>query len=146
MIKIIREKYKKYLAVRILVVITVVLSSIVIMLPILKLAEQFGVNIKGNTGLNFKVSVGNIFFFFLFGVCSIAIIWLAQKYIHQKPFSQLGFKSKFWRDMFFGFLLGVLIVAVKNIIYGLNAEIVEYNPIAIPDNISTITYIRHYTS
>jgi len=140
----VREKYKKYLAVKIFVVITVVLFSVAIMLPIVKLAGFFGINIQENTGLNFKPSFGLVFFFFLFGICSIIIIWLAQKYIHKKPFSQLGFRPKIGRNIFFGFLFGVIIVSVKYIIYALNAGTVEYNPITVPDDVSFITYIGYY--
>ncbi len=144
MVKYIREKYKKYLAVKILVVITVVFLSVAIMLPLVKLAALFGINIQENVGLNFKPSFGLIFFFFLFGICSIIIICLAQKYIHQKPLSQLGFKSKIGRDLFLGFLLGVIIVASKNIIYGISAKTIEYNPINVPDSVSFLTYFGYY--
>lgn len=144
MMKLVREKYKKYLSVKILVVVIVVVSSVAIMLPLIKLASIFGINVQENTGLNFKPNFGIIFFFFLFGICSILIIWLAQKYIHQKPLSQLGFNSKIGRDLFFGFLLGLIVVASINIIYGISAEKIEYNPVIVPDNISLITYIGYY--
>lgn len=144
MVKMIREKYKKYLAVKILVVVMVVFLSVAIMLPLVKLASLFGINIQENTGLNFKPSFGLIFFFFLFGICSITIIWLAQKYIHQKPLSQLGFKPKIVRNLFFGFIFGVIIVASKNIIYGISAETIEYNPITVPDSVSFLTYVGYY--
>jgi len=144
MIKWIQEKYKKYLTVKILIVITVVFLSVAIMLPLMKLAESFGVNIQGNTGLNFNPSFGHIFFFFLFGICSVIIIWIAQKYIHKKPLSQLGFKSKIWKNLLFGFLFGATMIIVKNIIYGLSAETIEYNPVIIPDNVSNITYLGYY--
>lgn len=144
MMKLVREKYKKYLSVKILVVVIVVVSSVAIMLPLIKLASIFGINVQENTGLNFKPNFGIIFFFFLFGICSILIIWLAQKYIHQKPISQLGFNSKIGRDLFFGFLLGLIVVASINIIYGISAEKIEYNPVIVPDNISLITYIGYY--
>ncbi|MBU3661241.1 MAG: CPBP family intramembrane metalloprotease [Flavobacteriales bacterium] len=144
MMKLVREKYKKYLSVKILVVVIVVVSSVAIMLPIIKLASIFGINVQENTGLNFKPNFGIIFFFFLFGICSILIIWLAQKYIHQKPLSQLGFNSKIGRDLFFGFFLGLIVVASINIIYGISAEKIEFNPVIVPDNISLITYIGYY--
>lgn len=144
MIKILREKYKKYLVVKILVVITVVLLSVGIIAPLVKLAALFGINIQENTGLNFKPSLGLIFFTFLFGLCSFIVIWLAQRYIHQKPLSQLGFKSKIGRDVFLGFLIGIIIVSAKYIIYGISAKTIEYNPITVPNDVSIITYIGYY--
>jgi hypothetical protein len=144
MIKLVREKYKKHLAFKILMVVIVVLSSVAIMLPLMQLAAIFGINVRENTGINFKPDFGSIFFFFLFGILSIIIIWLAQKYIHQKPLRELGFSSKIGRDLFFGFLLGIIIVAIINIIYGLSAETIEYIPITVPDNISVVSYIGYY--
>jgi len=144
MIKLVREKYKKHLAFKILMVVIVVLSSVAIMLPLMQLAAIFGINVRENTGINFKPDFGSIFFFFLFGILSIIIIWLAQKYIHQKPLRELRFSSKIGRDLFFGFLLGIIIVAIINIIYGLSAETIEYIPITVPDNISVVSYIGYY--
>jgi hypothetical protein len=84
MVEKIRISYNKYLSVKIITVTIVVFLSVTVMLPIIKIAELFGVNIRENTGLNFEVTFGNVFFFFLFGICSVGIIWLAQKYIHKK--------------------------------------------------------------
>jgi membrane protease YdiL (CAAX protease family) len=144
MIKLVREKYNKYLAFKIFVVVIVVLSSVAIMIPLMQLAAIFGINVRENTGINFNPNFGSIFFFFLFGILSIIIIWLAQKYIHQKPLRELGFRSKIGRDLFFGFLLGIIIVTIINIIYGISAETIECIPITVPDSISLVSYIGYY--
>ncbi len=144
MTKLIQKRHFKCLFFKILIVFFVTFLSVAIMLPLVKLAALLGINIKENTGLNFKPSLGVVFFFFLFGFCSIAIVWLAQKYIHKKPLRQLGFSAKVRRDLFFGFLLGIFIIGIKNIIYGLNAETIEITRIAIPNNISPLTYIGYY--
>jgi len=110
---------------------------------LIKIAEQFGINIRENTGLNFDVSFGNVFFFFLFGICSIGIIWLAQKYIHQKKFSELGFKSKIWTTLFIGFVIGAILVSLKYLVLIFNAETVNYSPI-VSSNIPILTYLGYY--
>lgn len=124
-------------------VIVIVFLSVAIMLPLIKIAEQFGINIRENTGLNFDVSIGNVFFFFLFGICSIGIIWLAQKYIHQKKFSELGFKSKIWPTLFIGFVIGAILVSLKYLVLIVDAETVNYSPI-VSSNIPILTYLGYY--
>ena len=138
-----KKKYQRYLAVKMITVIVIVFLSVAIMLPLIKIAEQFGINIRENTGLNFDVSFGNVFFFFLFGICSIGIIWLAQKYIHQKKFSELGFKSKIWTTLFIGFVIGAILVSLKYLVLIFNAETVNYSPI-VSSNIPILTYLGYY--
>lgn len=137
------KKYRETLAVKIITVLVVVFLSIAIMLPLVKLAEQFGINIRENTGLNFDVSFGNVFFFFLFGVCSIGIIWGAQKYIHKKKLSELGFKSKIWTTLIVGFVIGTLLVSLKYLVLILNAESVNYISVVNTDA-PLLTYIGYY--
>lgn len=138
-----KKIYQRYLAVKMITVIVIVFLSVAIMLPLIKIAEQFGINIRENTGLNFDVSFGNVFFFFLFGICSIGIIWLAQKYIHQKKFSELGFKSKIWTTLFIGFVIGAFLVSLKYLVLIFNAETVNYSPI-VSSNIPILTYLGYY--
>jgi membrane protease YdiL (CAAX protease family) len=138
-----KKIYQRYLAVKMITVIVIVFLSVAIMLPLIKIAEQFGINIRENTGLNFDVSFGNVFFFFLFGICSIGIIWLAQKYIHQKKFSELGFKSKIWTTLFIGFVIGAILVSLKYLVLIFNAETVNYSPI-VSSNIPILTYLGYY--
>jgi len=138
-----KKLYHRYLAVKMITVIVIVFLSVAIMLPLIKIAEQFGINIRENTGLNFDVSFGNVFFFFLFGICSIGIIWLAQKYIHQKKFSELGFKSKIWTTLFFGFVTGAILVSLKYLVLIFNAETVNYVPI-VSSNIPILNYLGYY--
>ena len=138
-----KKIYQRHLSVKMITVIVIVFLSVAIMLPLIKIAEQFGINIRENTGLNFDVSFGNVFFFFLFGICSIGIIWLAQKYIHQKKFSELGFKSKIWTTLFIGFVIGAILVSLKYLVLIFNAETVNYSPI-VSSNIPILTYLGYY--
>jgi hypothetical protein len=54
-----------------------------------------------------KVDFANVFFFFLFGASSIAIIWLAQKYLHKRSLADLGFRTKILKLSFIGFVMAV---------------------------------------
>ena len=135
--------HSKYLIVKIATVIVVVFLSVAIMLPLIKLAELFGINIRQNTGLNFEVSLGNVFFFFLFGICSIGIIWSAQKFIHKKKITELGFQSKLWPTLLIGFVIGVLLVSLKYLVLILNAESVGYNSV-VNSETPLLTYIGYY--
>jgi len=135
--------YNKYLFIKIITVTVVVFFSIAILLPIIKFAELFGINIRENTGLNFEVTFGNVFFFFFFGICSIGIIWLAQKYIHEKKLSELGFRGKVWSPVLIGFFIGAILVSIKNIVLILNAETVSYEKVS-SENISVLSYIGYY--
>lgn len=143
MIEKLRVIHNKYLIAKIFTVILVVLLSVAIMLPLVKLAEQFGINIRENTGLNFDVSFGNIFFFFLFGICSIGIIWSAQKFIHKKHITELGFKAKIWPTLLVGFVIGSLLVSLKYIVLILNANSVSYN-FLLHSGIPLWSYIGYY--
>ncbi len=143
MIEKFRKYYKEKLWVKIVTVTIVVLLSVVILVPLIKIAELFGINIKENAGLNFKVTYGNVFFFFLFGACSIAIIWLAQKHIHEKPLSELGFRRKIWLPTLIGFIIGAILVSMRYILLIINAETVTITNV-IPENVSLITYLGYY--
>ena len=138
-----RKLYKEKLWLKIVTVILIVLLSVAIMFPLVKIAELFGINMKGNAGLNFKVTFGNIFFFFLFGVCSISIIWLAQKYIHKKRLSELGFRGKIGLPLLIGFLVGAVLVSINYIILILNAEIVTITNV-FPEDVSLLSYVGYY--
>lgn len=135
--------YKRNLYVKIITVTIVVFVSFAVMLPLIKIAELFGVNIRENTGLNFDVTFGNVFFFFLFGICSIGIIWLAQKYIHRKKLSELGFRGKIWATILIGFIIGAILVSIKNAVLILSAENVEYTKVT-SENISILSYLGYY--
>ena len=143
MINKLKKLYHNYLAVKIITVIVIVFLSVAIMLPLIKIAAFFGVNIRENTGLNFDVTFGNGFFFFLFGICSIGVIWLAQKYIHQKKISELGFKSKIWTTLFIGFVVGAILVSLRYLVLIANAEKVSFNPIDCT-KIPVLTYLGYY--
>ncbi|MES2589298.1 MAG: type II CAAX endopeptidase family protein [Bacteroidota bacterium] len=136
-----RKIYKNYLFIKIITVTLTVFFSVAIMLPIIFIAELFGFKI--NSGQNFDVSFGNAFFFFLFGLCSIGIIWLAQKYIHQKKLSELGFQGEIWRTMLIGFIIGAILVLLKYIVLILSAENVKFIKV-IPKDISILTYLAYY--
>lgn len=138
-----RQAYNKSLTVKIITVVLVVFLSVAVMLPLLKLAEVFGVNIREHTGTNFKVQFGNVFFFTLFGVCSLIIIWLAQKFIHQKKFSELGFTKNAASTLLVGFVLGVVVVSIKFAIMMFFADEVDPEP-AFGTNVSPFSYIGYY--
>jgi membrane protease YdiL (CAAX protease family) len=143
MIEKFRKLYKEKLAVKIVTVTFVVLASVAIMLPILKLAELFGINIRENVGLKFKVTVGNVFFFFLFGACSIMVIWLAQKYIHKKSLAELGFRGKIWSPIGIGFIVGAILVSIRYFVLIINAESVTFTNV-IPEDVPILTYLGYY--
>ena len=124
-------------------VTVIVFLSVAIMLPLIIIAEQFGIDIRENTGLNFDVSFGNVFFFFLFGICSIGIIWLAQKYIHKKKLSELGFQGKIWSTILIGFIVGAILVFLKYLVLILSAENVKFIKV-IPADIPILTYLAYY--
>lgn len=138
-----RTAYKNHLFIKIITVTLVVFFSVAIMVPVIIIAELFGINIRENTGQNFDVAFGNVFFFFLFGLCSIGIIWLAQKYIHQKKLSELGFQGKIWRTILIGFIVGAILVSLKYFVLILSAEHVKYIKV-IPTDISILTYLAYY--
>tara|TARA_B110000238_G_C16063070_1_gene411429 strand:+ start:229 stop:1134 length:906 start_codon:yes stop_codon:yes gene_type:complete len=143
MLEKLRTAYDNYLYVKLITVTIIVFLSVAVMLPLIKIAELFGINIRGNTGLNFDVSFGNVFFFFLFGICSIGIIWLAQKHIHKKKLSELGFQRKIWSPILIGFIIGAILVSLQNIVLILNAENVEYIKVVSTD-ISILSYLGYY--
>ncbi|WP_294669784.1 CPBP family intramembrane glutamic endopeptidase [uncultured Fluviicola sp.] len=138
-----RTVYRNYLFIKIITVILVVFFSVAIIVPLIRIAELFGINIREHTGVNFDVSFGNVFFFFLFGLCSIGIIWFAQKYIHQKKLSELGFQGKIWRTLLIGFIVGAILVSLKNSVLILSAENVKYVKV-IPTDVSFLTYLAYY--
>jgi len=141
--KKLKNAYDNFLSIKLIMVTIVVFLSFAVMLPIIKIAELFGIKIRENTGLNFEVTFGNVFFFFLFGICSIGIIWLAQKYIHQKKLSELGFQGKILSPIIIGFIIGAILVSLKNIVLILNAENVEYVKVVSKES-SILSYLGYY--
>lgn len=138
-----RKLYSEKLWVKIITVTLVVFLSVAVMLPLVKIAELFGINIRENANLNFKVTFGSVFTFFLFGVCTITIIWLAQKYIHKKTLSELGVSRKIWLPSLIGFIVGVTIAAIRYFVLIVNAKNVTYTNV-IPEDISLFTYTGYY--
>lgn len=143
MLEKLRTLYEKKLVIKVLTVLLVVFFSIAIMIPLLSLAELFGVNVRENANINLKVDFANIFFFFLFGACSVTIIWLAQKYLHSKELVELGFRSKIFKPFIFGFILGAFQIGLEYFIFILFADKVEYTSV-IPSNVSLLSYIGYY--
>ncbi len=138
-----RTLYETKLYLKLITVFLVVFASIAIMIPIIQFALLFGVDIMKDNNVRMKVDFGNVFFFFLFGACSMTIIWLAQKYIHQKTLADLGFRSNLLKLFFIGFMVGVFMHGLEYLVLGMNAGEVKFVSI-IPNNISIVSYIGYY--
>jgi membrane protease YdiL (CAAX protease family) len=138
-----RTLYNEKLYVKLITVFLVVFSSIAIMIPLIKLASLFGVDVMNDNNIRMKVNFGNVFFFFLFGACSITIIWLAQKYLHKRTLADLGFRTKVLKPFFIGFMIGVFMSGLKYLVLGLSAAEVNFISI-VPNNVSIPEYIGYY--
>lgn len=138
-----RKHYEEKLYVKIITVIVVVLLAMSVMLPLVLVAELFGVNLRENNGTNLKVSFANIILFFLFVCCATFVIWAAQKYIHKAKLFDLGFRTKFFKFILIGFTVGVVKTAVGYGVLILNASNVTYTSV-IPSDVSSLTYIGYY--
>lgn len=125
-------------------VFLVVLSSIAILIPIIQLALLFGVDLMKDNGVRMKADFGNAFFFFLFGACSIAIIGLAQKYLHKRTLADLGFRTNLLKLFFIGFLVGVFMYGLEYLVLGISAQEVKFVSV-IPNNSSIPAYIGYYS-
>jgi membrane protease YdiL (CAAX protease family) len=143
MIEKFRKIYKEKLWVKIVTVTLVVIISVAVMLPIVKIAELFGINFRDNASVNFKVTFSYIFFFFLLGVCTITTIWLAQKYIHKKSLSELGLSRKIWLPAIIGFVIGTIIFSLKYFILYLNGASLTFTKV-ISEDVTLITYLGYY--
>lgn len=142
-----RTLCEEKLSLKLITVFLVVLASLAIMIPIVQLALLFGVDLMKNNGVRMRVDFGSVFFFFLFGACSIAIIWLAQKYLHKKSLADLGFRTKILSttaNFFIGFIVGVLIPGLEYLVLGISAQEVKFVSV-IPNNISIPAYIGYYS-
>lgn len=138
-----RLLYEKKLSLRLITVFLVVVASIAVMIPIVQLASMFGIDLMKDNGVQMKVDFGNVFFFSLFGTCSIVIIWLAQKYLHKSTLVVLGFRSNLFKFFFIGFLIGLFMYALEYLVLGMSAGTVKFVSV-IPDNISVPNYIGYY--
>lgn len=143
MIEKFNKHYEKHLILRVITVIGVVMASMVIMLPLLKIAELFGINLRENGGLNLKVDLPNLIFFLLFVTCTTLVIWVAQKYIHGTKLIDLGFRTKVFKTVMIGFLFGILQTALGYGLMAMTANNVTYTSV-IPDDIEILTYIGYY--
>ena len=138
-----RDMYKEKLSVKIVTVTLVVLLKVAVMVLLIKVAELFDVNIRGNTGLNFKVTFGIVFTFFLLGVCTTTIIWLAQKYIHKKTLSELGLNRKIWLPSLIGFILGTIMFSLRYVFFYFKGADITFTKI-ISEDVPLITYLGYY--
>lgn len=139
-----RTLYEEKLYIKLITVFLVVLSSLAILIPIVELALLFGVDLMKDNGVRMKVDFGNVFFFFLFVACSIAIIWLAQKYIHKRTLADLGFRTKILTLFFIGFSVGVFMYGLEYLVLGISAGEVKFVSV-IPSNSSIPAYIGYYS-
>lgn len=138
-----RTLYEKKLSIKLITVFLVVVASIAVMIPIVQLALLFGVDLMKNNNVQMKVDFGTVFFFFLFGTCTIVIIWLAQKYLHKRSLADLGFRTKILKLSFIGFVIGVFMVGLEYLVLGMSAGLVKFVSV-IPSNISIPAYIGYY--
>ncbi|WP_341905716.1 CPBP family intramembrane glutamic endopeptidase [Fluviicola taffensis] len=132
---------------KLITVFLVVLSSLAILIPIVQLALLFGVDLMKEHDVRMKVEFGNVFFFFLFGACSIAIIGLAQKYLHKRTLADLGFRTNglsTTADFFIGFMVGVFMFGLEYLVLGISAGEVKFVSV-IPNKISIPAYIGYYS-
>ncbi len=129
---------------KLITVFLVVLASLAILIPIVQLALLFGVDLMKAHDVRMKVEFGNVFFFFLFGACSIAIIWLAQKYLHKRTLADLGFRTKILTLFFIGFLVGVFMFGLEYLVLGISAQEVKFVSV-IPGNSSIPAYLGYYS-
>jgi membrane protease YdiL (CAAX protease family) len=139
-----RTLYEEKLYIKLITVFLVVLASLAILIPIVQLALLFGLDLMKEHDIRMKVEFGTVFFFFLFGTCSIGIIWLAQKYIHKRTLADLGFRTKILKLSFIGFGIGVFMVGLEFLVLGISAGEVKFVSI-IPSNISIPAYIGYYS-
>jgi membrane protease YdiL (CAAX protease family) len=129
---------------KLITVFLVVLSSLAILIPIVQLALLFGVDLMKEHDVRMKVEFGNVFFFFLFGACSIAIIGLAQKYLHKRTLADLGFRTNGLKLFLIGFMVGVFMFGLEYLILGISAGEVKFVSV-IPNKISIPAYIGYYS-
>lgn len=139
-----RTLYEKKLYIKLIIVTLVVSCSFAVLIPIVQLALLFGVDLTKEHDVQMKVEFGNVFFFFLFGASSIAIIWLAQKYIDRRTLADLGFRSKILKLFFIGFGVGVCMVGLEFLVLGMSAGEVKFVSV-IPKNSSIASYISYYS-
>lgn len=138
-----RKLYEQHLWLKIVTVTLVVFLSAAAMLPIVKIAELFGINIRENTGLNFKVTFGIVFTFLLIGVCTTTVIWLAQKYIHKKSLLELGLNRKIWLPSLIGFIIGTIIFSLRYVFFYFNGASITFTKVNLED-VALITYLGYY--
>lgn len=139
-----RTLYEEKLYLKLITVFLVVFFSFAVLIPIVQLALLFGVDLMKEHDVRMKVEFGNVFFFFLFGACSIAIIWLAQKYLHKRTLADLGFRTKILKLFFIGFSVGVFMVGLEFLVLGTSAGEVKFVSV-IPNNSSILAYIGYYS-
>lgn len=138
-----RKLYEQKLSLKITTVVLVVLLSMGFMLPVVIIAEYFGINLRENVGLKMKVDLPNILFFLLFIAGTTLIISGAQKYIHKEKLFDLGFRTKVFSLLIIGFLFGVIQSVLGYLIMGLNAEQVTFTDV-IPEDVQILSYIGYY--
>jgi membrane protease YdiL (CAAX protease family) len=138
MLEKLRQKSESSLPVHLGLVVVVVFLSIAVMLPLMRIAEGFGVSIREHTGLNFRVEPGPVVFFLLFGVCSLAIIAAAMRFLHGRPFAELGLRARIWPTLPIAFAVGAGLVGLRYLVFALTAEQVEV--------VSTLTDVTSWWS
>lgn len=143
MIEKFRRYYEEKLTVKIITVIVVVLLAMGIMLPLVLIAELFGVNLRENNGVDLVVDFPNILFFVLFVCSSTFVIWAAQKYIHLGKLLDLGFRTKVFKFLIIGFIAGVIKSAAGYGIMALNANTITFTDV-IPEDVSFLSHAGYY--
>ncbi len=138
-----RTLYEEKLYIKLITVFLVVLSSLAILIPIVKIGLMFGVDLMKEHDVHMKVNFGTVFFFFLFGTVSIAIIWFAQKYIRKRTLADFGFRTNGLKFFFIGFMVGVFMYGLEYLAFGISADGIKFVSV-IPNDISIPVYIGYY--
>jgi membrane protease YdiL (CAAX protease family) len=128
---------------RLLVVMGVVVSLYGLLFLVLQLAKLAGIDPSRYSGFDFDITLVTLILFFLFYGLHVLGIFTAQRYLHQRRISELGFTAPVISHLLTGFLGGLLFGSVKRAVAILAAESVEIQW-SIPEEISALTVIGYY--
>jgi len=131
------------LKLRLLVVMSVVVGIYGLLFLFLQLAKLTGIDPSHYSGFDFEITLGTLLLFFVFYGLHVLGIFTAQRYLHQRRISELGFTAPIISHLLAGFLGGLLFGSVKRAVAILAAESVEIQW-SIPAEISALTVIGYY--
>ena len=138
-------RYRLPVALRLLVILLVAIGAVLTVLGGLPLARLLDVELSQLQGAGFEPTLKTMTIVLIYSASQFLLIWLVMRFIHRRPFGDLGFRGPIVLPLLAGTAIGLVIETMNTglvCLAGGNARL-ESN---IPPDAAMTGDTRHWTT